>query len=43
MTGAQTEQQEVIVVVDEPRNGGASAKIDHLHAGATTRVPIVAD
>ena len=43
VTGAQTEQQEMVVVVDEPRNGRAPAEIDHLHAGATTRVPIVAD
>jgi len=32
----QTEQHEVIVIVDKARNGRAPAEIDHLHAGAVT-------
>ena len=40
---AQTEQKEVIVVVDKPRNGRASAEIDHLHARTAIRVAVVAD
>src|SRR4029079_14895922 len=43
VAGTQSEQHEVIVVIDEPRNGGAATEINYLHAGTTTRVPIVAD
>ena len=39
MAGAQTEQNEVIVVIDEPRNGRAAAEIDHLHAGTAIEWP----
>ncbi len=43
MAGAQTEQNEVIVVIDKPRNGRAAAEIDHLHAGTAIRVAVVAN
>src|SRR5262249_58601680 len=39
----QTEQHEVIVIVDKARNGRAPAEIDHLHAGAAMGPSLVAD